>query len=43
MANVIETKIMKDHQAPIVILKLSSNVPCDIVIDFGKILDKCTC
>lgn len=34
----IEAKIVKNHQAPVVALKFSSNVPGNIVVDLGEVL-----
>lgn len=38
MANVVEAKIMKHHQAPVVFLKLIVDMPGDIIVDFCKVL-----
>ena len=38
--NVIQPQIMKNHQAPVVILQLSVDVTGNIVVDLGEILPR---
>lgn len=39
MPNMIESKIVKHHSVPVIILQLVRNMSSDIIINFSKILD----
>lgn len=38
MANVIEPKVMKDHQRPILVSQLAIDMASHIIVDFRKVL-----
>lgn len=38
MANVVETKVMKYHEVPVIFRKLIIDMPCDIIVNFCKVL-----
>src|SRR5690606_15408608 len=37
-AEVVKAEVMKNHGVPIAILQLPSDIPCDVVINLGKVL-----
>jgi len=38
VANMVHAEIVHNHDVPVIILQLSGNVPCDIIVDFCKVL-----
>lgn len=38
VTDMIETKIMEYHEAPIIIFQFTCNISCHIVVDLGEIL-----
>jgi hypothetical protein len=38
VTNVIQTKVMQDHETPIIILELASDVASDVVVYLGEVL-----
>jgi hypothetical protein len=34
----VQAKVVEDHEAPVIVLQLTSNVPGDIVVHLGKVL-----
>lgn len=40
MTNVIQTKVMKDHETPIIILEFSSDIASDVVVYLGEVLEE---
>lgn len=40
VTNVIQTKVMKDHETPIIILEFSSDIASDVVVYLGEVLEE---